>query len=223
MGIWLIRYLFSFLFHFLFLGGFLFASWAHAASEFKSNTRLLIIGDSLTAGYGVAKEDAYPAILERLLNQKHHSVTVINAGSSGSTSASAYGRLKWHLQKKTDLLLIALGGNDGLRGVAAGATRDNLAKTIQLAQDAGLRVLLAGMQLPMNYGQSYRAAFSKVFPELSQEYGVALIPFLLEGVGGMPEYNLPDGIHPNEAGHHKIATHVLPFIEAELEVINADD
>lgn len=180
--------------------------------------RILALGDSLTEGYGIAPEDAYPEVLERLLKQGGQaSIEVINAGISGSTSASAVGRLKWHLRAKPDLVILALGANDGLRGLNLDETRKNLAATIELAKKNGIQVLLAGMQIPPNYGKEYTRKFEAMFPSLAAEYRVPLIPFLLQGVGGEPKLNLEDGIHPNEKGHQRLARNVLQSLTPLLK------
>jgi acyl-CoA thioesterase I len=170
---------------------------------------IVCLGDSLTEGYGLAPERAYPTLVERMLRERGRDVRVVNAGISGSTSASAVSRLRWQLRSRADVVLIALGGNDGLRGVDVAATRVNLSAAIELAQQSGARVLLAGMKLPPNYGPEYTAAFAAMFPALAKQYGVALLPFLLEGVAGDPALNQADGIHPNERGTEIVAKNVL--------------
>lgn len=179
--------------------------------------RILCLGDSLTAGYGVSPSQAFPAILNQLLSSQGYSVTVVNAGSSGSTSASAYERLQWHLQSKPDIVLLALGGNDGLRGIDIQSTYRNLAKTVALIQQSGGVVILGGMRLPLNYGAAYRAEFANLYKKLSQNYPLHFIPFMLKEVGGVPSLNLADGIHPNEAGHQAIASHLLPTFKRVLD------
>ncbi|MCB1196963.1 MAG: arylesterase [Deltaproteobacteria bacterium] len=178
--------------------------------------KILILGDSLTDGYGVSREQAYPAQLEKILQKQGLQVRIINAGSSGSTSASALERLQWHMQAKPDILLLALGGNDGLRGVSITATFENLARTIDLAKANDIRVFLASMKLPYNYGQDYRTSFEGMYERLVQDKDIQAVPFMLEGVGGVKEMNLPDGIHPNEQGHVKIANNMATFFLSEL-------
>ena len=141
---------------------------------------------------------------------------VIGAGSSGATSASALSRLKWHLKKKPDLLILALGANDGLRGVKLSATKDNLARTIDLAKQNQIKVFLAGMKIPMNYGEDYRREFESLYQSLVKEKQIGLIPFLLEGVAAEPKYNLADGIHPNEEGHKIIAQNIFSQLKDHL-------
>ena len=177
---------------------------------------MVCLGDSLTEGYGLAPEQSYPSLLERMLRDRGHAVRVVNAGVSGSTSASAASRLRWQLRSRPDVVVIALGGNDGLRGVDVAATKANLSTAIDLAKQSGARVLLAGMKIPPNYGPEYTAAFEAVFPALAKQHGVALLPFLLEGVAANPELNLPDGIHPNARGTEIVARNVLAALEPLL-------
>lgn len=184
--------------------------------------RIVILGDSLTEGYGVAKEDAYPALLdERLKKAGYPNISVVNAGISGSTTASAESRLKWHLKHKPEILMVALGANDGLRGLKIEETRKNLSALIGNAQKQGIQVLLAGMQLPPNYGKEYVSEFAKLYPSLATEYQVPLVPFLLKGVGGEKSLNLADGIHPNELGHQKMADLLQPFLVKLLKETHA--
>lgn len=178
--------------------------------------RLLIIGDSLTEGYGVTQKSAYPSQLESIIQKRGKNYEVINAGSSGSTSASAFSRMKWHMKKTPGIVILALGANDGLRGTSVSATKSNLSKAIDVALNKKVKVYLAGMKLPMNYGKKYRADFEKVFSELVKEKKIKFIPFLLKGVGGRPELNLADGIHPNEEGHKIIAQTVYAAIQEDL-------
>src|SRR5258705_8092646 len=187
------------------------------AGAADSERVIVCLGDSLTEGYGLAPERAYPSLVERMLRERGHTVRVVNAGISGSTSASAVSRLRWQLRSRPEIGVIALGGNDGLRGVDVEATRANLSAAIEVAQQSGARVLLAGMKLPPNYGREYTAAFEALFPALAAQHGVALLPFLLEGVAADPALNQPDGIHPNERGAEIVARNVfsalLPMFE----------
>jgi acyl-CoA thioesterase-1 len=181
-------------------------------------TTILCLGDSLTEGYGLAPEHAYPSVLERRLHAAGQRGTrVLNGGISGSTSASAVSRLEWQLRAAPDILILALGGNDGLRGLDLAATRRNLSAAIELAKGRGVRVVLAGMKLPPNYGPAYTGDFERLFPELAAEHDVALIPFLLEGVAARPGLNLPDGIHPNAEGYLRVAENVLEVLLPMLE------
>ena len=176
----------------------------------ENSFRILILGDSLTEGYGVSAQQAFPSLLEKKLNDefssdKNSSYEIINAGISGSTSSGGVSRIEWLLKSKPDFLILALGGNDGLRGVPVEETKNNLEKIILAAKSKDIPTLLAGMKMPPNYGIEYTREFSKQFEDLANQEDVPLIPFLLEGVGGNPAMNLPDRIHPNPAGHQKIA------------------
>ena len=180
----------------------------------ENSFRILILGDSLTEGYGVSAQQAFPSLLEKKLNDefssdKNSSYKIINAGISGSTSSGGVSRIEWLLKSKPDFLILALGGNDGLRGVPVEETKNNLKKIILAAKSKDIPTLLAGMKMPPNYGIGYTREFSKLFEDLANQENVPLIPFLLEGVGGNPAMNLPDRIHPNPAGHQKIAETVF--------------
>lgn len=180
-------------------------------------TRILFLGDSITAGLGVEKEAAYPAVVGRMLKQQGIAdVTAINAGISGSTTASGVSRLKWHLKTNPHVLMLALGANDGLRGLSLENMAENLDNTIALALENNLCVILAGMEIPPNYGPEYTAQFRQVFRDLAEKHGIPLIPFLLDQVGGEADMNQADGVHPNKAGHRQIAATVLPYIKACL-------
>ena len=178
--------------------------------------KIVALGDSLTEGYGIDQKDAYPALLEAALNKKGKKVKVYNAGISGSTTASAPKRLKWFLKLKPQILILALGANDGLRGVPIESTRANLKETIEMAQKQNIKVLLTGMMLPSNYGKKYTDDFRKLFPALAKEMKIKLMPFLLKDVATIKELNLADGIHPNEKGHEIMVKNILPEVEALL-------
>lgn len=176
----------------------------------ENSFRILILGDSLTEGYGVSAQQAFPSLLEKKLNEefspdKNDTYEIINAGISGSTSSGGVARIEWLLKSNPDFLIIALGGNDGLRGVPVEETKNNLKKIILTAKAKDIPTLLSGMKMPPNYGIEYTHKFSKLFIDLAEEENVPLVPFLLEGVGGDPAMNLPDRIHPNPVGHQKIA------------------
>jgi acyl-CoA thioesterase I len=170
--------------------------------------RLVALGDSLTEGYGVAKEEAYPSLLEKKIKESGKDWIVVNAGVAGSTSASGPSRIKWLMKSKIDLLLLALGANDGLRGIKIRATEKNLAETIEIAQKNGITVVLAGMLIPPNYGKDYTKKFQQIFVSLSKKYKIKLIPFLLDKVGGEVQLNQTDGIHPNTKGHEIVSENV---------------
>lgn len=177
---------------------------------------ILFLGDSLTEGYRLAKEEAYPALIEKKLKKEHEDIKVINGGVSGATSASGMKRLDWYLKAKPDIMVLALGANDGLRGLKVKDTEKNLSSVIEKAQNQGIKVILAGMKMPTNYGEPYRTHFQEMFPKLAKKYKIKLIPFLLEEVATIKELNLSDGIHPNAEGHKVMASTVLKVLETEL-------
>ena len=170
--------------------------------------KIVMLGDSLTEGYGLDEEEAFPALVEKLLREEGKNVQVINAGISGSTTASGLSRLKWMMKSKPDWLVLALGANDGLRGQSTENIAKNLEEIISYAQSQNCRVLLAGMHVPTNYGKEYSEQFYSVFKRVAEKMNVPLMPFLLESVGGVKEFNLPDGLHPNQEGHKIIAKNV---------------
>lgn len=182
----------------------------------SSTPRIVFLGDSLTEGYGVKKENSYPAIIEKTLKEQGYKINFTNASVSGSTTASLMSRLKWQLNNKPDIILIALGANDGLRGFKIDVIQKNLSEAIELAQKNNIKVLLAGMQMPPNYGKTYTKKFKQIFPDLAKKYNVKLIPFLLKDVAGDKSMNQSDGIHPNEEGHKKMAQTVLPHLKEVL-------
>jgi len=181
-----------------------------------AETLIVVLGDSLTEGFGVAKEEAYPHLLEKELQRKGHSVKVINAGISGSTSASGPSRLRWYIKTHPDIVILALGGNDGLRGLTVKHMKKNLSKAIELAQAEKILILLAGMQIPQNYGTEYTESFRNAFHELAKQYQLQMIPFLLKEVGGVSSLNQADGIHPNPEGHQIIVQTVMEYLEPLL-------
>lgn len=167
---------------------------------------LVILGDSLTEGYGVTRDKAFPALLEKKLNAQNKQLwKVVNAGVSGSTSASGPGRVKWLLKTKPDLIIVALGANDGLRGTPVETTEKNLDEVIRSIQKEKIQVMLVGMQMPPNYGPGFTKRFAEIFPALAKKYKIPLVPFMLDKVAGEASLNQADGIHPNEKGHAIIA------------------
>jgi acyl-CoA thioesterase-1 len=177
---------------------------------------IVFIGDSLTEGYGLDPEEAYPAQLEALYKAQGKSVKVINGGVSGSTTASATQRVKWYLRTKPDVIVLALGANDGLRGTPIIESRKNLSLALQAVKAAKVKVLLAEMKLPKNYGEKYRQEFEKMYTQLSLAEKVPLLTFILNGVGGVASLNQPDGIHPTAAGQKKIAENLIKALEKHL-------
>lgn len=169
---------------------------------------VVFLGDSLTAGFGLGEEQAFPALVGAELARRGMPVRVINGGISGDTTTGGLERLDWLLAQEPDVLMVELGANDGLRGQPLQAIEANLRAIVERARAAGAAVLLAGMKIPPNYGPEYAAGFEAIFPRLAREQRVALIPFLLDGVAARPELNLPDGIHPNVEGHRIVARSV---------------
>ena len=182
----------------------------------KSNT-ILFLGDSLTEGFGVSKEDAFPELVENLIQTElNKNIVVINGGVSGSTTSDGLARLKWYMKKKPYIVFLALGTNDGLRGLDLEQSQKNLEEIIQYAQKSHAKVILSGMLIPPNYGPEYSAQFKKMYQNLKMKYKLKSMPFLLDGVAGMKEFNQKDGIHPNEKGHKHIAQNVFDFIKEDL-------
>ena len=171
--------------------------------------RIVAFGDSLTAGLGVAPEQSYPTQLQKQLDALGYRYQVLNAGVSGDTSAGGLRRVSWVLAGKPQVVILELGGNDGLRGLGLPETRSHLDAIIRQLKDAHVRVILAGMKLPPNYGEEYTARFEAMYRELAQIHGLPLIPFLLEGVGGEKALNQADGIHPTGKGYRIVVENVL--------------
>jgi acyl-CoA thioesterase-1 len=174
----------------------------------------VFLGDSLTAGYGLGAAQAFPALAGDVLKREGLPVHVVNAGVSGDTTAGGLRRLDWLLRQSPDVLVVGLGGNDGLRGLEPRASEENLRVIVRKAREAGASVLLLGMLIPPNYGPEYTRQFREIYPRLAGEFGVPLVPFVLEGVGGDPDLNQPDGIHPTAEGHRVVAENVLPQLRA---------
>jgi acyl-CoA thioesterase I len=177
-----------------------------------SAPRVVFLGDSITAGLGLSADEAFPAVVAAMLEQEGIRIDAVNAGVSGDTTAGGLRRLDWLLRQSPDVLVVGLGGNDGLRGLDVNASRDNLTRIVRKARDAGAKVLLLGMMMPPNYGPEYTKEFREIYPQLAKELDVPLVPFLLEGVGGERALNQPDGIHPTAEGHRAVAQNVLPHL-----------
>jgi acyl-CoA thioesterase I len=187
-----------------------------ASATPRADHVIVALGDSLTAGLGVGVEEAYPALLEARLRREGFDYRVVNAGVSGDTSAGGLRRLDWALKLKPQVLIVALGANDGLRGQPPAALRANLTQIVERARGAGARVLLAGMRVPPNYGDEYARAFAAVYASVARATGVPLAPFLLDGVAGDPRLNQADGIHPTAEGQRVIAEHLWPHLRPLL-------
>jgi acyl-CoA thioesterase-1 len=178
---------------------------------------VVFLGDSLTAGYGLDEDQAFPAILERRLDAEGIPIRAVNAGVSGDTTAGGLSRLGWLLRQEPDVLVVSLGGNDGLRALDVSMTESNLRRIVEGARAAGTRVLLTGMLAPPNYGPDYTERFRELYPRLAEELGVPLVPFLLAGVAAVPELNQSDGIHPTAEGQERLADVVEPYLESMIE------
>lgn len=181
--------------------------------------RVVFLGDSLTAGYALDLDQAYPALLQHKINEAGLPFTVVNSGISGDTTAGGLRRMDWLMRKPIDVLVVALGANDGLRGLSLAALEENLNGIIDKARDHNpdIRILLAGMLLPANMGSDYKDGFDAVFPRVAGSKDVAFMPFLLEDVAGVPNLNLPDGIHPTAEGYRIIATNLWSYLKPLLE------
>ena len=202
-------------------------SWRMCAAETVSNTSgtlpadksLVVLGDSLSAGFGVDLSEAWPARIQEKIREAGLPWKLVNAGLSGDTSAGGLRRLDWILRRPVDALLLELGSNDGLRGLPLEATRTNLQTVIERtrAKYPKVRIVLAGMKMPENLGEAYTRQFETLYRDLAATNKVALIPFLLDGVGGRAELNLPDQIHPNVEGHRRVATNVWKVLQPVLQ------
>jgi len=174
--------------------------------------KIIAVGDSLTAGYGIAEEQAFPALLEEKLRPDGYNFQVINAGISGETSSGALSRIPWILAQEPDIVILETGANDALRGVPTNLTRRNITNCVRLLKEKNVVVILAGMQIVRNLGVSYTKSFAEMYPAVAKEENVLLIPFFLEGVAENPSLNQADFIHPNEEGHRIIVNSVYPFV-----------
>lgn len=183
--------------------------------ETADKKRMLFFGTSLTAGMGLAPEEAYPAVIQEKIDSLDLNYEVVNAGLSGETTASGKSRIDWVLNQEVDVFILELGANDGLRGIPLSETRKNLEAIIEFVLDKypDVKIVLAGMQLPPNMGQSYTSEFKSIFSELAEKHNLPLIPFLLEDVGGVPDLNQPDGIHPTAEGQEIIAENVWEVLK----------
>lgn len=179
--------------------------------------RIVALGDSLTAGYGLPADAAFPVRLEQALRAEGRDVRLINAGVSGDTTAGGLARLDWALAEKPDLAIVELGANDGLRGIDPKLTEANLDQILTRMDKAGIGVLLAGMLAPPNYGRAFESSFNALFPRLAQAHGSVFYPFYLDGVAGHPELNQPDGLHPTAAGIDVIVARILPSVRTLLD------
>jgi len=192
---------------------------ADSKASAENRPRILIIGDSITAGYGLSPDRAYPALLQSRIDSAGYRYEVVNAGLSGETTSGGARRIDWLLRGGADIVVVELGGNDGLRGIPPEVTEENLRSIIALVRERNgdAAVVLGGMRMPMNMGERYRSEFEAVFSKVAAETGVIFIPHILEGVGGVPELNQSDGIHPTAEGQRIIADNVWEYLEPVLE------
>ncbi len=186
---------------------------ALANNTVESTKRLLILGDSLTAGYGLSDEDSFPAQLEKAMKQAGHRVRVVNAGVSGDTSAGGLARLEWALADAPHIVIVELGGNDALRGLSPKVTFNNLDSILKRLKIFGAQVILAGMKAPRNLGNDYASEFDQVYPQLARKHNVIFYPFFLDGVALDLKLNQADGIHPNATGVGVIVERMMPVLE----------
>jgi acyl-CoA thioesterase I len=187
--------------------------------ENESRGVIVVLGDSLAAGYGVDPQEAFPALLQKKINEKKLPFNIVNAGVSGDTTSSGLRRLSWVLQKKVDVLILELGGNDGLRGLPLEVTESNLRSIITQARAKypQCQIVLAGMRMPPNLGEEYTRDFENLFIKIAKSEKTHFIPFLLEGVGGIPRLNLPDRVHPTVEGQKIVADNVWRVLEKVLK------
>jgi acyl-CoA thioesterase-1 len=190
---------------------------ATPAATDSRRPRIVCLGDSLTAGYGLEPREAWPALLQARLRTAGYDYEIVNAGVSGDTTAGGLRRLEWSLDGDVRILVVALGANDGLRGQSIAEMKRNLERVVRGAQARGITVLLAGMEVPSNFGQAYAASFRRAFRDLARERGVAFLPFLLAGVAGDPALNQGDSIHPNAVGTKMVAENVWQGLRPLLE------
>src|SRR4051812_13819912 len=184
--------------------------------------RIVVLGDSLTAGLGLMETEAYPALLQQKLNVEGYKWEVVNAGVSGDTSAAGLERADWALdQGRVRILVLELGANDGLRGLPPAVMKKNLAAIIERAQGKGIAVLLVGMEAPPNFGTEYTVSFHQVYPDLARQYKIPLLPFLLDKVAGIAALNQGDGIHPNVEGARIVADNVWAALKPMVDAAAA--
>ena len=193
----------------------------HPTQNGEQSKAILFFGDSLTAGYGIAPDHAFPSLIQEKIRANGWDFEVISAGVSGETTAGGLRRVDWVLQRPVDVFVLELGANDGLRGQSIENARGNLQAIIDRVKNKypQVRIVLAGMRIPPNLSREYTARFRSIFPELARENNAVLIPFLLDGVGGIPRLNQPDGLHPTPQGHKIVAENVWRVLEPVLQAM----
>jgi acyl-CoA thioesterase I len=200
---------------------FLLAGLLPAAAAAADPVRIVVLGDSLTAGFRLPRSDAFPEQLQRKLDAAGRAVEVANAGVSGDTTAAGLARLDWAVPDGTDAVIVELGANDALRGLDPANARRNLDTIITRLKGRGIEVMLAGMLAPANYGEGYAESFNAIFPELAKKHGVLLYPFFLQGVALREKLNLDDGLHPNAKGVAVIVDGITPTVEQLIQLVQA--
>jgi acyl-CoA thioesterase-1 len=182
---------------------------------------IVVLGDSLAAGMGLAEADAFPALVEAMLCEAGHPVHVLNAGVSGDTTAGGLSRIDWVLQQRPEILVVELGGNDALRGQSLANTESNLRRIIERGREAGARVVLVGMDVPTNYGPDYAGAFAEMYERIARDERIILVPGFVREVGADPELMQPDGLHPTADGQRLLAATLYTYLEAIAQEIEA--
>ncbi|MBX7150473.1 arylesterase [bacterium] len=187
----------------------------------QDQKNIVFLGNSLTAGFGVEPSEAYPSLIQNKIDQAGLNFKIINAGISGETTSGGLRRMDWLLKQKIDVLVLELGANDGLRGIPLNLTKENLQAIITKTKEKypGTKILIAGMEVPPNMGETYTTTFRKIFPDLAKTNGIERIPFLLEGVADKPDLNLSDGIHPKPEGHKIVAETVWKYLKPILQSV----
>ena len=183
-----------------------------SAMEEPERGRIVALGDSLTAGFGVELTDSYPALLQEKLAEDGHSFRVVNAGVSGETSSGTLSRLAWILSQDPDIVILVIGANDGLRGIDTVLVEDNIASIIRQLQENGVVTVLGGMKMVRNLGEQYTQEFDAIYPRLAEKFNVIFMPFFLEDVASESALNQTDGIHPNEQGYRIIKENIYPYV-----------
>jgi acyl-CoA thioesterase-1 len=193
------------------------SSEAASPSEPRSKGTIVAVGDSLTAGLGVAEDDAYPAQLERKLRAAGYDWKVVNAGISGETSSGTLSRITWVMKLKPDIVILETGANDGLRGIDPRVTRKNIDETVRILKQQNVIVVLAGMQMVRNLGNEFTKAFAETYPLLAKKHSLILIPFFLQGVATDPSLNQTDGMHPTAEGYRIITGNIFPSVRKAID------
>lgn len=186
-------------------------------AEEKYEGTIVAVGDSLTEGLGVDEESAYPAVLERKLEDQGYRYRVINAGISGETSSGTLSRIKWVLTLKPDIVILVIGANDGFRGIDPVLIESNIRRIIEALKTRNVIVVLGGMKIVLNLGRDYTRAFAALYPEVAESEDVIFIPFFLDGVAADPALNQPDGIHPTAEGYRRIVDHIVPYVKRAID------